>query len=264
MSVLTAMPSTPSPHENPWANYVPITLGAPPPVQPRPPLAPVLAPPPLGGFDAPALPTTTKAPPPTFAAPVLPVPLDASASAPSAPVPASVAAQPLPQPVAGFKAPPPILRRAGEPDGPPAVTRHPRINEVPHMLLDDSQQMVIVWQVAGDIPRAWIDYDTAFSERLERHHRSRAAAFEEQPGTRHRYRYDPLNMLQTNVFYTSQRAMRRAFVPIDHWFSSGMHRVTVETNMKRMWSEWEAANEGEQASAPAASRARPGNWPPDV
>ena len=132
------------------------------------------------------------------------------------------------------------------------------------MLLDDSQQMVIVWQVAGDIPRAWIDYNTAFSERLERHHRARAGAFEEQPGTRHRYRYDPLNMLQTNVFYTSQRAMRRALVPIDHWFSSGQHRVTVETNTKRMWSQWEAANEGEQASAPAASRLRPGDWPADV
>ena len=128
------------------------------------------------------------------------------------------------------------------------------------MLLDDTKQMVIVWQVAGDTPRAWIDFDTALSEPLERTHRARAVAFEEQPGTRHRYRYDPLNMLQTNVSYTTQRVMRRAFVPIDHWFSSGMHRATVETNMKRMWSEWEAANDGGQASAPATSRARPANW----
>ena len=127
------------------------------------------------------------------------------------------------------------------------------------MLLGGNQQSVIAWQVAGDTPRAWVDFDTAFCERLERTHRARAGSFDEQPGTRHRYRYDPLNMLQTNVTYRSQRVMRHAFVPIDHRFSSGVRRANVEANVKRMRREWGAANGGGQSSAPAASRARPAN-----
>ena len=100
----------------------------------------------------------------------------------------------------------------------PARPLHPRIGEVSQVLLDATQQSVIVWQVAGDKQHAWTDFDTAFSERLEQTYRTNAGPFEAQPRHRRIFRYDPARMLQTNTFYTSQRVMRRVLVPIDHWF----------------------------------------------
>jgi hypothetical protein len=138
----------------------------------------------------------------------------------------------------------------------PARPLHPRIGEVSQVLLDATQQSVIVWQVAGDKPLAWTDFDTAFSERLERTFRTNAEPFEAQPGHRHRFTYDAVRMIQTNTFYGSQRVMRRVLVPIDHWFSSAEQRTTVEAAMARMWAAWEAANGGGQPSRSGPSRSR--------
>ena len=138
----------------------------------------------------------------------------------------------------------------------PASRVHPRIGEVPQVLLDATQQSVIVWQVAGDKQHAWTDFDTAFSERLEQTHRTNAEPFEAQPGHRRRFRYDPVRMIQTNTFYSSQRVMRRVLVPIDHWFESVEQRITVEADMARMWAAWEAANGGGQPSRSGPSRSR--------
>lgn len=70
------------------------------------------------------------------------------------------------------------------------------------------------WQVQGDRPLHWIDYDQAFCERLEAAFHNGFSAFQWAPRGTVVFEYDTRELTQTNLETNGRRIMRRILVEI--------------------------------------------------
>jgi hypothetical protein len=99
--------------------------------------------------------------------------------------------------------------------------------------------MVVVWQVQGDKPGLWNDYDAEFSARLEDRMKEGGASFIAQPGQRHAYIYDVRNRVQTHVDNNTRRTMRRVHVPRDELDRTGPLVQQMQEHNDAIWAAWE-------------------------
>lgn len=85
--------------------------------------------------------------------------------------------------------------------------------------MDNEAGMYVIWQVQGDFPMTWIDYDVKFMHRLEDHQnifvQNKEKKYEplrHAPMNNAEFVYDQLQMIQTNTRSNMQRRMRRCLM----------------------------------------------------
>jgi hypothetical protein len=115
---------------------------------------------------------------------------------------------------------------------------------------------VPIWQVQGDQPRQWLDYNQEFSSILEEKFRQGAPPFEHQPGARHVYTYDVVSMLQVNKYYRSRRVMRRLMVDAAEQNRTQEALAQCKTYQEQLWADYETQWGAADARRSQGSRSR--------
>lgn len=150
--------------------------------------------------------------------------------------PQSWVADPPPAAAAAWGTPSaPAVQPDPPPPPPPAGAPQPQRATPPK---DTTTGMYVIWQVEGDYPDTWIDYDVEFMNVLEDHRNHFVRTREPYIALLHtpkqvQFRYDCYNATQTNTRSNKQRVMRRSFVTCQMWEQAQVRRSLVEEHNKQ-------------------------------
>lgn len=106
----------------------------------------------------------------------------------------------------------------------------------PQQYPEASPDWAAVWQVQGDKPNTWVDYDAEWSRRLEEAFQTGKATFEARPGAAVTFSYDTNTSIQTNLETSGQRYMRRCLVEKFLKKNESGRLTAIEASNKANWT----------------------------
>jgi hypothetical protein len=96
---------------------------------------------------------------------------------------------------------------------------------------------LVIWQVEGEKRGTWIDYNEAYTIRLEHcYNMNPRGSFVARPGLRVDFEYNTLHMYQQSGETKGRRVMRRVVEPLDEYQSREASRAAMAAYNEENWT----------------------------